>query len=34
MAKDYSADQMASGLFIITIVGVVLYIGIVFLFVL
>ena len=34
MAKGYSADQMAIGLFIITIVGVVLYVGTVFLFVL
>lgn len=34
MAKDYSAEQMAMGWFIITIVGVALYIGTVFLFVL
>ncbi len=34
MAKDYSADRMAAGWFVITIVGVALYIGTVFLFVL
>ncbi len=34
MTKDYSADQMAMGWFIITIVGLTLFIGTVFLFVL
>ncbi len=34
MAKDYSSDELAGRTFLITIVGAILYIAVVFLFVL